>query len=227
VGSVGSVLGDVLPLAVGVAISPIAVIAVILMLFGPKARATSLGFLFGWVFAILITVIASMALSAQVEAGESNKPSAVVSWIKLLLGVAALAISVKQWRTSLTEDLPPVTPKWMGSVEKIKLPGAAGLGFALVAFSPANLALCVAGGVTIGGGSLSDGGDAVAVTTFAVVACAAVVIPVAAYGIAADRMRGPLDSLKRWLERNNATVMAVLMLVIGAVLLGKGLGDLL
>jgi hypothetical protein len=39
-------------------------------------------------------------------------------------------------------------------------------------------------------------------------------------------MRGPLDSLKRWLQDNNATVMAVLILVIGAVLLGKGISGL-
>jgi hypothetical protein len=224
---VGSVIGNVLPLAVGVAISPIALIAVILMLFGPRASATSLGFLFGWVFGILAAVIASVALSAQIEADESKKPSAVVSWIKLLLGVGALVIAFKQWRASLKEGPPPATPKWMDSVEKINLPGAAGMGFAFAAFSPANLALCAAGGITIADGSLSDGGYVVAVSAFAVIACATVVIPVAAYGIAADQVRGPLDSLKRWLEHNNAVVMAVLMLVIGAVLVGKGLGELI
>ncbi|GAA4234139.1 hypothetical protein GCM10022254_38320 [Actinomadura meridiana] len=44
----GEVIGDVLPLAVGVAISPIPIIAVILMLLTPWARATGLGFLGGW-----------------------------------------------------------------------------------------------------------------------------------------------------------------------------------
>lgn len=35
-----------------------------------------------------------------------------------------------------------------------------------------------------------------------------------------------LDSLRGWLTQNNATVMAVLLLVIGVVLLGKGIGGL-
>ena len=39
-------------------------------------------------------------------------------------------------------------------------------------------------------------------------------------------MRGPLDAMKAWLEENNATVMAVLILVIGVVLIGKGIGGL-
>jgi hypothetical protein len=35
-----------------------------------------------------------------------------------------------------------------------------------------------------------------------------------------------LDDLRAWLNSNNATVMAVLLLVIGVVLFGKGLGGL-
>jgi hypothetical protein len=33
-----------------------------------------------------------------------------------------------------------------------------------------------------------------------------------------------LDSMNDWLKINNATVMAVLILVIGLVLIGKGIG---
>jgi len=43
----GSVIGDILPLALGIAISPIPIIAAILMLLSPKAKGTSVGFLIG------------------------------------------------------------------------------------------------------------------------------------------------------------------------------------
>jgi hypothetical protein len=39
-------------------------------------------------------------------------------------------------------------------------------------------------------------------------------------------MTKPLESLRHWLIQNNATIMAVLLLVIGVVLLGKGIGGL-
>ena len=39
------VMGQILPLALGVAISPIPIIAAILMLLSPRARATSVGYL--------------------------------------------------------------------------------------------------------------------------------------------------------------------------------------
>ena len=44
----GTVIGDLLPLALGVAISPVPIIAVILMLLSPRAGAASLGFAVGW-----------------------------------------------------------------------------------------------------------------------------------------------------------------------------------
>jgi hypothetical protein len=45
----GQVIGEYLPLAVGVAISPIPIVAVILMLFTDRARQDSLAFSVGWI----------------------------------------------------------------------------------------------------------------------------------------------------------------------------------
>jgi uncharacterized membrane protein len=61
---------------------------------------------------------------------------------------------------------------------------------------------------------------------FTAIAASTVAIPVLGYLVAAEKMRGPLDSLKKWLQDNNATVMATLILVIGAVLVGKGVSGL-
>ena len=36
-----------------------------------------------------------------------------------------------------------------------------------------------------------------------------------------------LDTMRTWLAQNNATVMAVLLLVIGFVLIGKGIGPII
>ena len=46
-----------------------------------------------------------------------------------------------------------------------------------------------------------------------------------AYLVASKRMAAPLEALRGWLVQNNATVMAVLLLVIGVVLVGKGIGS--
>jgi hypothetical protein len=89
-----------------------------------------------------------------------------------------------------------------------------------------NLIMAAGAGVAIGSAALGLRGDATAVAVFTVIAASTVAGPVFGYFVAAERMRGPLDSLKGWLQDNNATVTATLILVIGAVLVGKGVSGL-
>jgi hypothetical protein len=56
-------------------------------------------------------------------------------------------------------------------------------------------------------------------------AACTVIIPVIGYLIASARLAGPLDKLREWLVENNATIMAVLLLVIGVAVIGKGIGS--
>ncbi|EGD53649.1 GAP family protein [Gordonia neofelifaecis] len=212
----GAVIGDLLPMAVGVAISPIPIIAAILMLLGKHARTTSLGFAAGWI----IGVVAATAIFTTVGSAASGSSTAV-GWVKLVLGVLLLAEGVREWRA---RSGPASTPKWMKAIDEMKAPAGAGIGFVLAAVNPKNLMLCIAAGMQIGAASLSTGDDIVAIVVFSLIASSTVVVPVLAYQVAADRLRGPLDSLKAWLEANNKTVMAVLILVIGVVLIGKGIG---
>lgn len=44
------------------------------------------------------------------------------------------------------------------------------------------------------------------------------------YLTARERMAAPLERLRAWLTQNNAAVMAVLLLVLGVGLIGKGIG---
>ncbi|MCF8571046.1 GAP family protein [Gordonia sp. HY002] len=212
----GAVIGDLLPLAVGVAVSPVPVIAAILMLMGVHARTTSLGFVAGWVLGVAVATTVFVFLGQAMDGAAGGR-----GWIKLVLGVALFAFGVHQWK-SRSGDAP--APKWMGAIDQMAPPAGTGIGFVLAAVNPKNLMLCVAAGMTIGSAGLDGSGTTVAVIVFTVLASSTVAVPVIAYQIAADRLRTPLDSLKGWLQKNNQTVMAVLILVIGAVLIGKGIG---
>src|SRR3954454_18188774 len=96
--TMGHVVGDLLPLAVGVAISPIPIIAVILMLLAPKAGGTSTGFLVGWLLGIAGATTLFLLLAGTLDQGSDAEPSAAASWIKLVLGVLLLVLAVRQWR---------------------------------------------------------------------------------------------------------------------------------
>jgi hypothetical protein len=114
----------------------------------------------------------------------------------------------------------------MSAIDKLTPVRACGLAALLAAVNPKNLTLCLAGGVSIGGADLAVEQTVIAVVTFVVIASSSVVVPVVGYLLARDRMAKPLDELRDWLTANNATVMSVLLVVIGAVIFGKGLGGL-
>jgi threonine/homoserine/homoserine lactone efflux protein len=219
------VIGELLPLAIAVAISPIPIIAAILMLLGAKAGGTSLGFLVGWVVGIAVAAAVFTAL-AGAGFGGSGEPSAAASWTKIGLGVLLLLLAVRQWRGRPESGADAALPGWMAAMDTFTLPKATGLGFALAAVNPKNLLMCAAAGTAIGSGGLSGGEDVIAVAVFTVLASSTVAVPVLAYAVAHDRLRRPLDELKEWLQAHNAAVMSVLLLVIGTVLIGKGIGGL-
>lgn len=218
----GSVVGELLPLAVGVAVSPVAVIATILMLLSKRAGSTNAGFAVGWLLGIFIATVFFVILSSAVSTSDDG-PSATVSWIKLALGVLLLAVGVKQWRGRSGEH---ETPKWMQAVDEMTAVKGLGLGFALAAINPKNLLMCIAAGVSIGSASLATSGAITSILVFTVIASSTVAIPVIGYVVAADRLRKPLANLKVWLQDNNTTVMSVLILVVGVVLIGKGIGGI-
>ena len=65
----GQGIGEVLTFAVGVAISPVPIIAVILMLFSSRAKVNGPAFLVGWVVALGVV---SSVVYARVEPEQPN-----------------------------------------------------------------------------------------------------------------------------------------------------------
>lgn len=221
------VVGDLLPLALGVAISPVPIIATILMLLAPQAKGTSIGFLVGWLVGIVVvvTVVEVIAATAGLDDGTSSSATAT-SWIKIVLGLLLLLVGVRQWRKRPKAGEVAPLPKWMAAIDSFTFVKALGLGFLLSAVNPKNLLMCVAAGSVIGSAGLETGEVVGAIAVFTVIAASTVALPVIGFLVAHDRLRQPLDELRTWLQANNVAVMGVLVLVIGAVLLGQGIGGL-
>lgn len=115
----------------------------------------------------------------------------------------------------------------MERIDELRPAAAFGLGFLLSAANPKNLLLAGAAGVSLGALQLSTSETVGAVAVFTVLAALTVTVPVVAYLIAGKRLDPMLDTTKAWLINNNAAVMAVLLLVFGANLLGDALQILL
>jgi threonine/homoserine/homoserine lactone efflux protein len=222
----GAVIGDLLPLAIGIAISPIPIIAVILMLLSQHPGRSGGGFLIGWVAGIVVITVVVLLVVGQAGDSSGGKPSTLSSVLKLVFGAALLLLAGRQWQGRPKEGESGSMPKWMGAIDSITLGRALGLGFALSAINPKNLLMGLGAGTTIGAAHLPAGEAVVAVVVFTVLAASTVAGPVLGYLLARERVTRPLQELRAWLTQNNAAMMAVLLLVIGVVLIGKGIAGL-
>jgi threonine/homoserine/homoserine lactone efflux protein len=209
----------------GVAISPIPIIAAILMLLSPKAKGTSLGFLAGWVLGIVVAVVVFTLLSSVLPKDGADDAQPIAGTIKIVLGILLILLAVKQWRSRPTGDQEPALPKWMAAIDTMTAVRALALGFLLSGLNPKNLLMGAGAGVVIGSAGLATGQSSAAIVVYTLIAASTVAVPVIAYLAASARMAAPLTALRTWLVHNNATVMAVLLLVIGVAEIGKGIGS--
>jgi threonine/homoserine/homoserine lactone efflux protein len=220
----GTVIGEILPLAVGIAISPIPIVAVILLLLSPRAKTTSVGFMIGWLVGIIVAVVAFTLLSSVIPQN-TGASSPIRGVIKIILGLLLLFLALRQWRSRPAEGQQPTMPKWMSAIDSMTAGKAFGLGFLLSAVNPKNLLMAISAGVIIGGAGLAFGQTAIAIIIFVLLAACTVIIPVIGYLIASARLARPLDRLREWLVDNNAAIMAVVLLVIGVAVIGKGIAE--
>lgn len=219
------VIGEILPLAVVIALSPIPIVATILMLLSPRARSTGIGFLVGWVVAVMLLLVIFSALSNLLPRPDPEGSSPVSAALKIVIGAALVALGIRKWTRRPGAGESAAEPAWMARVDSMTGGRAVMFGMLLGA-NPKNLLLALAAGVAIGSSGLTISEEVIAAAVFTAVAAASVAIPVLVYLAAARHMRAPLVAVRSWLVANNATVMSVQSLVIGVVVIGAGIGNL-
>lgn len=204
-----------------------AIIAAILMLLSPRAKGTSIAFMFGWVAGILVAVTAFTLLASVLPENDPDASNPTAGWIKVGIGVLLMLLAVKQWRGRPGPGVEAALPAWMQAIDTMTPVKGGGLGFLLSAVNPKNLIMAAGAGVIIGAAETGLGASQVIVVIaiFTVTAAASVALPVVAYLVASDRMTAPLESMHQWLVRESSAVMAVLLLVIGVAMVGKGIGS--
>lgn len=221
----GPTIGQLLPLALGIAISPIPIIAGILMLLSPRARSTGVGFLVGWLLGIAVVASVFTVLSSVLPSSSTDTSRPVLGVIQLVLGALMLLLALRQWRGRPRAGAKPDMPTWMQRINGMSFVGALGLGLLLAGPNPKNLLLGASAGMTLGAAGLGGADTTLLIVGFTVLAGSTVLVPVVGFLIAAERLRAPLDRLRDWLQAENAVIMTILLLVLGVVVIGKGLAS--
>ncbi len=206
-----------LALALGIALSPFAVIPAILLLFTEQPRRTSGAFLVGWLLGVAAVTGLGILLADVLDAVGTD--AAWPSWARLVLGFVLIVLGLRPlWLKPEAKEL----PRWMSGLQTADAKRALILGLILTAANPKVAALGFAGGLAIGKQGSSAGYELAGLAAFSVVASISVAAPIIGFLVGGQRVMAPLGRLRAWLERHHVAVMSVVLTVIGALLVVKG-----
>ena len=208
------------------AISPVPIIAVILMLFSAKARVNGPMFLAGWALALTVVVALAYVLAGAAATATEETTTDTIAWGRLILGVLLLLLAGRQWQSRPAPGATPPMPKWMAGIDGFTPGKAFGLALILAGPNPKNLLLihrCRHG--PRGAGADDQRGGRV---DGRLRPDRQQHHPGAGRVLPRGGRRGEatLDSLKDWLAVNNTAVMAVLFLLFGVKLIADALPGL-
>ena len=217
-------IGQLLPAAVAVALSPIPIIAIVLMLGTPKARTNGPAFAAGWVAGLVVVMVVILFVAGGSDT--SSTASDTVNWLQVAIGVLFLAMARRQWSGRPKPGEEAQMPSWMATIDNVEPSRAVGLGFLLSAVNPKNLALTASAAASIAQAGLSDGDQFAAALAFVIIGSVTVAGSVLFYLVATEKAAPVLASVKDFMAAHNAVIMMVILLILGVKILGEGLGGL-
>jgi len=135
----GAAIGDSLPLALGVAFSPMPIVAVILMLVSRKGKVNGPLFVLGWLGGVVLLSILVLLLASGQDYSQGSDPSLVASLVKVAFGLLLLYVAYASWEKRLKHGEQAETPKWMQALNQFSPAKAFGLGVLLATLNTKNL----------------------------------------------------------------------------------------
>src|SRR5258705_1707318 len=150
-GSWAAVLGQLIPLALVVAMSPLTIIpSIVLVLQSDRARPTGLAFMSGWLLGLAATTAVFVQLPRLLDG--LNRPAPTwAAWVRIAVGIALVALGVWRW---VTRHQINKQPAWLSRLSRMTPAGAAAVGVGLILVNPKVLVMNAAAGLVIrtGGG---------------------------------------------------------------------------
>ncbi len=207
-------------MAVGVGFSPLPIATVVTLLISARP-ANAPAFLIGWMIGIfLIGTIVFLIPGLDTASGE---PTPLSAGVRLIVGVILLLMAGWQWRRRPSTVEPVAAPKMLSRLDSLGTAKTLIMGFVVSTFNPKNLFLTSAGAATIDASMATPSQQAIALIVYAIVASSGVGVPIIGHILFAERANATLLKLKDWMIRNNAVIVAILLVIFGVIIIGNGL----
>jgi len=218
----GEAVGQVLVFAIGVALSPVAIIATVVILSTPRAKVNGPAFALGWVAGLVGAGAVLLLLGGSLGLGDGGDPSTRSSYIKLGLGILLVLVAVRRFRSRISDGANEKEPGWLKTLDEFDVVKVLGLAV-LAALNPKNLVLLAGAMMAITQSDADTGGQIAGLAVFVVLGSVGTVTPIVIDRVMGDRAEPLLARLRGWMTRESSVIIAVICLLIGAKLIGDAL----
>lgn len=220
-----SVIGDLLPFALVVTVSPINIVAAILLLFSKRPIANATMYLLGFVLGVAGALGGITALANAIGLFPVSDRSRGASALLLVLGMFLIFVGARKLSRRPEPGEEPDQPKWMRGIGDFGAGKSLIMGASVGALNPKNIAVAFASAAVLAMAGLPAGQQVGVIAIYTLVASIGVATPIVVALALGDRSESVLSSWREWLDRNNGTVMAVIYSFFGVILFGKGVAS--
>jgi threonine/homoserine/homoserine lactone efflux protein len=217
------VIGGLLPAAAGIALSPFPIVAVILVVSGPRARVSGPAFALGWL--VGLSALTALAILLGDLLGDDDAAT-WASWARVLVGAVLVAWGMRTFVHRPRGDDRPPDPEWMAGLSSAGPGRAATIGIGLAALNPKNVAFALASASVIGQLDQEAASVLLEGAVFVLLASSTVLGVVALSLLGSDRVGVTLDRVRRLMVTHNDAIVAAVLVLIGVTVLGDGLAGL-
>jgi hypothetical protein len=214
-------------LALGVAASPLPVVAVLVLLLTKRARFSSLVLLASWIAGVVVALALAVAFADTLRMPTAGTDLAGEGIFSLLLGVGLVMMGVLSRRGRFRQDDPEAPPDWVSSVDNLSPIGGGIVVFLNATTSPKNLALAITAGRLIANTGAPLAEEAIWVVLYIAIASLTVAAPVALYLVGGETSIAVLERWKHAVTTHAAAVMEITLFVLGLGMAARGLYNLL
>lgn len=218
-------LGTLLPIAAAIALSPLPIIAAVLVAGSPRAGTAGPAFAIGTVLGLAVLAAASILLLSQVgETGPVGQ--ALLDWLRIAVGLLLLWAAYRKWQGRPRGDEMPPIPKWLAAFDDIAPAAAFRTGAAVAALNPKHVGLMLAAVAALSDAPTQPAEDIVTMILLVALSAVPVVSIVLWRAFGGPGTAARLDALKQFMLRNSSIIVMVVFVLIGASVLGNGISGL-
>ncbi len=209
-------LVDLVLLALAMAFYPLALTIFILILTSTNGPLKGAAFVFGWLVTLAVVATATILATGNKPPAAGTKPSIGILVVKIVLGLALVAIAERQRRRIGKPRPPKAEPRWQARLDDMSPLFAVGLG---AFFQPTVFVISAV--ATITGAKLSSAGNYLALVVFGLLSVSTY-LAMDVYAVARpERSHEVLGGLKAWIDRHSDLIIVLVAGLVGLWLVGK------